>query len=60
MTNNSQNTHRKPELEWVKVVPLGDELNQLQTRLGGLRRQTGRLTDTHPRVQTTLRASSQG
>jgi len=60
MIANTHNNLHKPVESTVKVVPLGDEINRLQTRLGGLRRQTGHLTDNPQRVNASMRLNNQG
>ena len=49
-TNQNLQNAQKVNQPEIKVVPLADELNRLQSQLGGLRRQTGRLSDSGLRI----------
>ena len=49
-TNQNFQTGEKVNQPAAKVVALADELNRLQSQLGGLRRQTGQLSDSGLRI----------
>ena len=48
--NQNLQSFEKVSQPEIKVIPLADELNRLQSQLGGLRRQTGRLSDSGLRI----------
>jgi hypothetical protein len=49
-TNQNFHSTERADQAVLKVVLLADEINRLQSQLGGLRRQTGQLSDSALRV----------